>query len=81
MDSCKRQASEVMLQAREKDGGTVAYDWFLSHDGTDGEVREADVDADAVMELALNVREARDARSPKAEDGGVGQPAAAGSSS
>lgn len=56
----KRQAAEVMRQAREKDTGTLVYDWFLSNDGTECEVREAYVDADALVEHAMNVREARD---------------------
>lgn len=57
----KRQAAEMMRQAREKDTGTLAYDWFLSEDGTECEVREAYVDADALVEHAFHVREARDA--------------------
>lgn len=61
LEGFKRQAAEVMRQAKEKDTGTVAYDWFLSKDGTECEVREAYVDADAFIEHAFNVREARDA--------------------
>jgi quinol monooxygenase YgiN len=61
LEGFKEQAAEVMRQAREKDTGTVAYDWFLSSDGTECEVREAYVDADALVEHALHVREARDA--------------------
>ena len=57
----KRQAAEMMRQTREKDSGTLAYDWFLSSDGTECEVREVYVDADALVEHALNVREAREA--------------------
>ena len=49
-----------MRQAREKDTGTLAYDWFLSKDGTACEVREAYVDEDALIEHAFHVREARD---------------------
>jgi quinol monooxygenase YgiN len=60
LEGFKRQAAEVMRQAREKDTGTIAYDWFLSNDGTECEVREAYVDADALVEHAFNVREARD---------------------
>jgi quinol monooxygenase YgiN len=60
LEGFKRQAAEVMRQAREKDTGTIAYDWFLSNDGTECEVREASVDADALVEHAFNVREARD---------------------
>jgi hypothetical protein len=50
----------MMRQTREKDTGTLAYDWFLSNDGTECEVREAYVDADALVEHAFNIREARD---------------------
>jgi quinol monooxygenase YgiN len=59
LEGFKRQAAEVMRQAREKDTGTIVYDWFLSNDGTECEVREAYVDADALVEHAFNVREAR----------------------
>ena len=61
LEEFKRQAAEVMRQAREKDTGTLAYDWFLSKDGTQCEVREAYVDPDALVEHAFHVREARDA--------------------
>src|SRR5918995_2634202 len=60
LEGFKRQAAEVMRQAREKDTGTLAYDWFLSNDGTECEVREAYVNADALVDHAFNVREARD---------------------
>jgi quinol monooxygenase YgiN len=60
LDGFKRQAAEMMRQARERDTGTLAYDWFLSEDGTECEVREAYVDADALFEHAFHVREARD---------------------
>jgi quinol monooxygenase YgiN len=61
LEGFKRQAAEMMRQTREKDTGTLAYDWFLSEDGTTCEVREAYVDADALVEHAINVREAREA--------------------
>jgi quinol monooxygenase YgiN len=61
LEGFKRQAAEMMRQTREKDTGTLAYDWFLSSDGTQCEVREAYVDADALVEHAFHVREARDA--------------------
>jgi quinol monooxygenase YgiN len=60
LEGFKRQAAEIMRQAWEKDTGTVAYDWFLSTDGTECEVREAYVDANAYIEHAVHVREARD---------------------
>jgi quinol monooxygenase YgiN len=59
LEGFKRQAAEMMRLTREKDTGTLAYDWFLSNDGTECEVWEAYVNADAFVEHALNVREAR----------------------
>ena len=61
LEGFKQQAVEMMRVTREKDTGTLAYDWFLSEDGTTCEVREAYVDADALVEHAMNVREAREA--------------------
>ena len=60
LEEFKLQAAEMMRQTREKDTGTLAYDWFLSKDGTQCEVREAYVEPDALVEHALNVREARE---------------------
>ena len=59
LEGFKRQAAEMMRVTREKDTGTLAYDWFLSKDGTECEVHEAYVDADALVEHAVNVRDAR----------------------
>ena len=59
LEGFKRQAAEMMRVTREKDTGTLAYDWFLSKDGTECEVHETYVNADALVEHALNVREAR----------------------
>jgi quinol monooxygenase YgiN len=56
----KQQAAEMMRQTREKDTKTLRYDWFLSDDGTECEVREGYVDADALIEHARNVFEARE---------------------
>lgn len=61
LEGFKQQAAEVMRVARESDTGTLAYDWFLSADGTECEVHEAYVDADALVDHAFHVREARDA--------------------
>lgn len=61
LEEFKRQAAEMMRQTREKDTGTLAYDWFLSADGTECEVREAYVNADALVDHGFHVRDARDA--------------------
>lgn len=68
LEGFKEQAAEMMRQTREKDTGTLAYDWFLSVDGSECEVREAYVDADALVDHAFNVREARDAMFEKFAD-------------
>ena len=60
LEGFKRQAAEMMRLTRERDTKTLRYDWFLSHDGTECEVREAYVDADALVEHAQHVGEARD---------------------
>jgi quinol monooxygenase YgiN len=59
LDGFKRQAAEVMRQARAKDTKTLRYDWFISDDGTQCEVREGYVDADALLEHSDHVGEAR----------------------
>ena len=60
LDGFKRQAAEMMKQTKEKDTKTLRYDWFLSDDGTECEVREGYVDADGLLEHAQHVFEARD---------------------
>jgi quinol monooxygenase YgiN len=60
LEGFKRQAAEMMRETQEKDTKTLRYDWFLSDDGTECEVREGYVDADGLLEHARNVFEARD---------------------
>ena len=59
LDGFTQQAAEIMRQAREKDTRTLRYDWFISDDGTRGEVREAYLDADGLLEHSDHVGEAR----------------------
>jgi quinol monooxygenase YgiN len=59
LEGFKTQAAEMMRLTREKDTKTLRYDWFLSDDGTECEVREAYVDADALLEHSNHVGEAR----------------------
>ena len=61
LDGFKELAAEMMRVTKDRDTGTLAYDWFLSADGTECEVHEAYVDADALVDHAFHVREARDA--------------------
>jgi len=60
LEGFKRQAAEMMRLARDEDTKTLRYDWFLSNDGTECEVREGYVDADALLEHAEHVGAARD---------------------
>jgi quinol monooxygenase YgiN len=55
----KRQAAELIRQMREQDEQPLRYDWFLSDDGTECEVREAYVDADALLVYQRHIAEAK----------------------
>jgi len=59
LDGFKQQAAEVMRQMREQDEQPLRYDWFLNDDGTECEVREAYVDADALLEHQQAIAEAK----------------------
>ncbi|HEX6664041.1 MAG TPA: hypothetical protein VF025_10225 [Gaiellaceae bacterium] len=60
LDGFKEQAAEMMRQTREKDTKTLRYDWFISDDRTQCEVREGYLDADGLLEHGNNVAEARE---------------------
>lgn len=49
LEGFKRQAAEVMRLMREQDEQPIRYDWFLSADGTECEVREAYDSPDALL--------------------------------
>jgi quinol monooxygenase YgiN len=59
LEGFKRQAAEMMRLTGELDTETVRYDWFLSDDETECEVREAYVDADALIEHSRHIAETR----------------------
>lgn len=40
LEGFKRQANECIKQVKEKDSGTLQYDWFLGSDNTECEIRE-----------------------------------------
>ena len=60
LDGFRRQAVEMMRLTRELDTKTLRYDWFISDDGTQCEVREGYVNADGLVEHAYHVSEARE---------------------
>jgi len=59
LEGFKRQAIEIMTLTRERDTKTLRYDWFLSDDGTQCEVREAYVDSDGLLEHHHHIAEAK----------------------
>jgi quinol monooxygenase YgiN len=60
-DGFRAQAAELLRLTREKDTRTLRYDWFISRDGTECEVREAYVDGQGLIEHNANISQARDA--------------------
>jgi hypothetical protein len=59
LEGFKRQAAEIIRITKEKDTRTLRYDWFLSSDGTECEVREAYTGPEGLIEHNRNVLEAR----------------------
>jgi quinol monooxygenase YgiN len=59
LEGFKQQAAELMRQMREQDEQPLRYDWFLSDDGTECEVRESYVDADALLKHQQRIAEAK----------------------
>lgn len=50
LEGLKEQATRCVKETKDKDTKTLRYDWFLSSDGTECEIREAYVDSDGVIE-------------------------------
>ena len=59
LEGFKQQAAEVMRQMRAQDERPLRYDWFLNHDGTECEVREIYVDADALLKHQQQIAAAK----------------------
>jgi quinol monooxygenase YgiN len=59
LEGFKRQVAEIMSKTQQQDAKPLRYDWFLSDDGTECEVREAYVDADALLEQQHRLGEAK----------------------
>jgi quinol monooxygenase YgiN len=59
LEGFKRQAAELMRQMREQDEQPLRYDWFLSNDGTECEVRELYDSADALLAHQRPIAEAK----------------------
>ena len=59
LDGFKKQAAECVRITKEQDTRTLRYDWFLSTDGTECEVREAYTEPDGLIEHNTHILEAR----------------------
>jgi quinol monooxygenase YgiN len=59
LEGFKQQAAELMRQMSQLDEQPLRYDWFLSDDGSECEVREAYVDADALLKHQQQIAEAK----------------------
>ena len=59
LEGFKRQAAECIRITREQDTHTLRYDWFLSLDGTECEVREAYTGPEGLIEHNRNILQAR----------------------
>src|SRR6187401_3039543 len=59
LEGFKKQAAELIRITQEKDTHTLRYDWFLSLDGTECEVREAYTGPEGLIEHNRNILDAR----------------------
>ena len=59
LDGFKNQAAECIRITKEKDTHTLRYDWFLSIDGTECEVREAYTSSEGLIEHNAHILDAR----------------------
>jgi quinol monooxygenase YgiN len=59
LEGFRKQAAELIRITKEKDTRTLRYDWFLSSDGTECEVRETYTGPEGLVEHNSHVLEAR----------------------
>ena len=60
LEGFKRQAAECIRQTKEKDTKTLRYDWFLSRDETECEIREVYESSEGLVEHRMHIGEALD---------------------
>ena len=60
LEGFKQQAAECIRQTREKDTKTLRYDWFLSSDETECEIREAYESSEGLVEHRMHIGAALD---------------------
>jgi quinol monooxygenase YgiN len=57
LEGFKRQAAVCISYVKEKDPGTLQYDWFLNSDNTECEIREAYESSEALLAHRSNLSE------------------------
>jgi quinol monooxygenase YgiN len=60
LENFRRQVAECIRQTKEKDTKSLRYDWFLSNDETECEIREMYVSSDGLIEHREHIGEALD---------------------
>lgn len=50
LEGFKQQVAEIIRLTKEKDTGTLRYDWFINSDQTECEIREAYVSSEGWIE-------------------------------
>lgn len=55
LERFKQQAAECIRQTREKDTKTLRYDWFLSSDQRECEIRETYESAEGLVEHRMHI--------------------------
>jgi quinol monooxygenase YgiN len=58
LEEFKQQAAKCISIAKEMDPGTLQYDWFISSDNTECEIRETYESSEALLAHVSNLREA-----------------------
>jgi len=53
----KQHANECVQRVKEKDPGTIQYDWFISSDNTECEIRETYENSEAFLAHLSNLRD------------------------
>ena len=59
LEGFKKQATELIRITKEQDTRTLRYDWFISTDGTECEVREAYTGPEGLIEHNAHILGAR----------------------
>ena len=55
LDEIKQHANECIQRVTEKDPGTIQYDWFISSDNTECEIRETYENSEAFLAHLSNL--------------------------